>query len=147
MKINGYGPTSGTGQARGAGKAAKSSTDAFAKHLSENFAAAEEAHAVESPMVVGNIDALLLVQAAGDSLEREARQKLIRRGEDILDQLDEVRHGLLMGSIPKEKLVALTQLVRSRRDNVADPRLAAVLDEIELRAEVELAKLTAREGA
>ena len=144
MKISGYGPTSGPGQARRAGKADKASSGTFAKQLSENFAAAEEAHAVESPIAMGNIDALLAVQAAGDSLEREARQKLIRRGEDILDQLDEVRHGLLMGSITKEKLVALAKLVRSRRDNVADPRLAAVLDEIELRAEVELAKLTAR---
>ena len=146
MKISGYGPTSGPGQAKRTGKTDKSSNSAFAKQLSETFGAAEEAHAVETPPSVGNIDALLAVQAADDSLEREARRRLIQRGEDILDQLEEVRHGLLMGSIPKDKLMALAQMVRSRRDNVADPRLAAVLDEIELRAGVELAKLTAQQN-
>jgi hypothetical protein len=35
----------------------------------------------------------------------------------------------------------LAQLVRARRDQVDDPRLIAILDEIELRAAVELAKL------
>jgi hypothetical protein len=34
-------------------------------------------------------------------------------------------------------------LVRLRRDQVMDPRLAEVLDEIELRCRVELAKLEA----
>ena len=145
MKISGYGPTSGPGQAKRTGKTDKSSSSAFATHLAETFEAAEEAHAVESTHTVGNIDALLAVQAADDSLEREQRRKLIQRGEDILDKLEEVRHGLLMGSIPKEKLITLAQLVRSRRDNVVDPRLAAILDEIELRAEVELAKLSPRQ--
>ena len=145
MKISGYGPTSGPGQTKRTGKTDKSSSSAFATHLAETFEAAEESHAVETTHAVGNIDALLAVQAADDSLEREQRRKLIQRGEDILDKLDEVRHGLLMGSIPKEKLITLAQLVRSRRDNVVDPRLAAVLDEIELRAEVELAKLSPRQ--
>lgn len=144
MKISGYGPTSGTGQAKSSGKTDKSSSSAFAKQLAETFEAAEEAHAVEGTHTVGNIDALLAVQAADDSLEREQRKRLIQRGEDILDQLEEVRHGLLLGIIPKDKLESLAKMIRSRRDNVADPRLAAVLDEIELRAEVELAKLSGR---
>jgi hypothetical protein len=35
----------------------------------------------------------------------------------------------------------LGKLVRDRRDGAGDPRLAGLLDEIELRAAVELAKL------
>lgn len=145
MKISGYGATSGPGQTKRTGKTDKSSGSAFAKQLAETFEAAEEIHAVETSPSVGSIDALLAVQAADGAMEREARRHLIQRGEDILDQLDEVRHGLLMGLIPKDKLTALAQMVRSRRDNVADPRLATVLDEIELRAEVELAKLGSRQ--
>jgi len=53
-----------------------------------------------------------------------------------------VRHGLLMGTLPKEKLTELADMVRSRRESCQDPRLAALLDEIELRAEVEIAKLS-----
>ena len=83
-----------------------------------------------------------MVQAVDDSTERQARKRLIRRGEDILDKLEEIRHGLLLGTVPKEKLMDLAQMVRERREACQDPRLAALLDEIELRAEVEIAKLS-----
>ncbi len=59
----------------------------------------------------------------------------------MLDHLDEIRLGLLMGAISESKLSALMRTVRENRDQVDDPRMAAVLDEIELRAAVELAKL------
>jgi len=59
----------------------------------------------------------------------------------MLDQLDELRHGLLDGSISEESLGHRSKLVRAKRENVDDPQLMEVLDEIELRAEVELAKL------
>ncbi|MBM3507080.1 MAG: hypothetical protein FJX64_05030 [Alphaproteobacteria bacterium] len=64
-----------------------------------------------------------------------------RRGFDLLDRLDEIRMGLLMGAIPKDRLGNLVRLVRARRDGVMDPKLTAILDDIELRAMVELAKL------
>jgi len=47
-----------------------------------------------------------------------------------------------MGEIPSARMAALAQSVRSRREACSDPRLAALLDEIELRVEVELAKLS-----
>jgi hypothetical protein len=140
MKISGI----GTGSSVTGGKRTEKSEKKgeFKRALIDAMDTMEDAHAVETPAAVGSVDALLVVQSVGDSLEHEARQRLIQRGEDILDKLEEVRHGLLMGEIPKEKLVSLAQMVRSRREACADPRLAAILDEIELRAEVELAKLT-----
>ncbi len=59
----------------------------------------------------------------------------------MLDRLEEIRVGLLTGSIPRDQLEALDRLVREQRGQVADPRLGEILDEIELRARVELAKL------
>ncbi len=47
-----------------------------------------------------------------------------------------------MGHLPKQKLRELTSLVRAERVNLQDHRLSDVLDQIELRAEVELAKLS-----
>ena len=38
----------------------------------------------------------------------------------------------------------LSQVVQSRREEVDDPRLVEILDEIDLRAQVELAKLSPR---
>jgi hypothetical protein len=130
--------------ARKVGKTEKSSPGAFAKTLAETFEATEEAYAVEAPTAVGGVDALLAAQGVGDALDREQRQRLIKRGEDLLDMLEEIRHGLLVGGVSKDRLIALAQTVRSRRGHVPDPRLAAILDEIELRAEVELAKLSLR---
>ena len=148
MKLSGIGATTGTSKAGRAGGATKSSPGAFSQHLSDTSEseAVDGARGVESSSAVANIDALLAAQSVGDSLEEESRKRMVKRGEDLLDQLEELRHGLLMGEIPKEKLVALGEMVRSRRDSVSDPHLAAILDEIELRAEVELAKLTRDEG-
>ncbi len=145
MKVSGIGATTTT-TSRKVGKSGKAAEGSFARQLggTEAAAAAEEASAVDSPVVVAGIEALLVAQAVGDTTEQETRQRMVRRGDDILDRLDELRHGLLIGAIPKERLIALAQLVRSRRDAVADPRLASILDEIELRAEVELAKLSRR---
>lgn len=55
--------------------------------------------------------------------------------------LDQVRDGLLAGGIPRVTLNRLANAVTKRRENFTDPKLQTVLDEIELRAHVELAKL------
>ena len=60
----------------------------------------------------------------------------------MLDRLDDIRLGLLTGTVSKERLTELSRMARVRRGETDDPRLVEVLDEIELRAEVELAKLS-----
>lgn len=142
MKISGVGSK---GAATGARKADKSGAKGeFKRTLVDSMDSAEAAHAVETPLGISGVDALLLVQQMDDAGEREARRRLVRRGEELLDGLEDLRHGLLMGEVPKEKMMALAQSVRSRRETCGDPRLGAVLDEIELRVEVELAKLSPR---
>lgn len=148
MKVSGVGPASPITKARAAQKAGAKGGADFAQHLNEAIGGAQEAGVVETPVAVSGVDALLAVQAATDATDDEARRKarkrLYERGESILGHLDELRHGLLMGHLPKERLIELAQLVRGKRDQVDDPLLAQVLDEIELRAEVELAKLSPR---
>jgi hypothetical protein len=85
------------------------------------------------------VDSLLALQEVPDATT--GRSRGLVRAEDMLDHLDEIRLGLLMGAIPESRLSALMQTVKDNRDQVDDPRMAAVLDEIELRAAVELAKL------
>ena len=113
----------------------------FAEKLAETFEPVEESHAVEAPSAVGESMRCWRRRLSEMSFDGEERRRMVKYGEDLLDKLDDIRHGLLLGSIPKDKLIALAQMVRSRRGQVTDPRLSAVLDEIELRAEVELAKL------
>jgi len=140
MKVSGVGSGAPTGGARRTDKT--TSKGEFKQALANAIEPADNAAPMEASASVGVVDALFTIQAVAEPTEREARRRLVRRGEDLLDRLEEVRHGLLVGSVSKDKLVALAQLVRSRREGCGDPRLAAVLDEIELRAEVELAKLS-----
>ena len=144
MKLTGIGGASAAGPASKTAKTTKTSGSGFAESLA-SLDQAEETQGVEAPATVGGIAALLATQGVGDSLEREAKKRLVDYGNDLLDKLEELRHGLLLGHVPKDKLIAMAQMVRSRRDSTPDPRLAELLDEIELRVEVELAKLSARD--
>ena len=140
MKISGVGSK---GAATGTRKTEKSENKGqFKAALIESMDSVENAPAVESSSGVTAMDSLLLIQQVDNSAEREARKRLVRRGEELLDGLEELRHGLLMGEIPKDRMMTLAQTVRMRRENCGDPRLGALLDEIELRVEVELAKLS-----
>lgn len=83
-------------------------------------------------------DTLLLLQEVPDA--SNGRSRGLQRGADMLDILDQIRHGLLLGQISTERLQQLSRAVRERQKNTTDPRLSALLGEIELRAAVELAK-------
>jgi class II flagellar assembly regulator FliX len=91
------------------------------------------------PATVSSLDTLLTVQEIPDALA--ARRRAVQRGDALLDRLEDVRLALLTGVLSRERLEQLSRLARTSRDGIADPRLNAVLDEIDLRVAVELAKL------
>jgi hypothetical protein len=84
------------------------------------------------------VDALIALQEVDDEPSQD--QTAIARGQNLLDRLDELRHGLLIGAIPHHRLEALAQAARRQISGISDPRLAEIVHEIELRAAVELAK-------
>jgi len=84
------------------------------------------------------ISAVLALQEVSDSTSRGSEN--FARGSKILDHLDKIRLGLLAGGIPRQTLHRLAAELKATRAETADPRLRAVLDEIELRARVEIAK-------
>lgn len=88
---------------------------------------------------IASVDALIALQEVPDALT--GRAKASRRGRDMLDVLEDVRDGLLTGSVSRATLQRLLMLVNVKREDFVDPELQVVLDEIELRARVELAKL------
>ena len=73
--------------------------------------------------------------------QQQGQRQAYKRGKDMLDILDDIRMGILTGSVPKNRLKQLVQMVETRRESFLDPGLTEILDEIELRARVELAKL------
>ena len=100
-----------------------------------------EAHGaiVAGPGPIAALDSILLLQGMEDSTDGNAKGQA--RGEQLLNLLDAVRDGLLAGGIPRSTLNKLAAAVTRRHDSFADPKLQDVLDQIELRAHVELAKL------
>lgn len=109
----------------------------------EKFAAALQEEpptpATTAPPKLNPLDALLSIQELPDALA--GRRRAVQRGSSLLDRLEELRLGLLAGVVPRERLQQLAELAQSARDGVDDPRLADLLDEIDLRVAVELAKL------
>lgn len=87
---------------------------------------------------VGSTDALLALQAVDGPLER--RRRAVKRAGRLLDALDEVKMALLDGESVAPALQRLAQAAREHRGGADDVQLDGVLDQIETRAAVELAK-------
>ena len=118
-------------------RAAKGGSSSSTFHISE--AGAGHSAVVSGPGPIGALDSILLLQGLDDSTD--GRSRGVAHGEQLLDMLDQVRDGLLAGGIPRATLNRLASAVSRRQDGFADPKLQTVLDEIDLRARVELAKL------
>jgi hypothetical protein len=84
-----------------------------------------------------SLDALLALQAVNDPLEGRRRQ--VKRGRGLLDALDGLRADLLTGRLGEGRLNQLLAILGQARES-SIPGLDALLDDIELRARVELAK-------
>ena len=85
--------------------------------------------------------AIFAAQTVGEEEEQELRKKQIKRGQSLLEKLEEIRNGLLSGYISKESLIEIARFVKERKFEAQDERLNEIVAEIELRVEVELAKL------
>lgn len=89
---------------------------------------------------LATLDALLAVQNEAHG-PGERRRRSLRRGHDLLAALDGVKAGLLGGRVRAGDLRALTGRLAERGELSGDAGLDDVLAQIELRAQVELAKL------
>jgi hypothetical protein len=129
-----YGPN-GTTLGSPAGNARRTSSSSFA--LPDTIASAETRPAA-APKAAANIDALLAMQGIEDPVER--RKRSVARGRGALDVLDDLKIGLLSGNFDASTVTRLRDAAANLKSSSGDPGLDAVLSEIELRVEVELAK-------
>ncbi len=113
----------------------------FARHLKGPLASDNTSVATEAANV-SSVDSILAIQEAESQNQRRSRRIGSQYGGDLLDQLEEVRCDLLLGEIDIDKLGSIAQKIRSNRRQLDDDKLNEIIDEIELRAEVEIAKLT-----
>ncbi|MDF1793191.1 MAG: flagellar assembly protein FliX [Thalassobaculaceae bacterium] len=134
MKVD---PTkiSGVSQAKRAKKSSSAGGSAFADMISDT----ESTEQASGPAPLSGVESVFAVQSVGDR-EGNAR-KAKERAELMLSRLEDIRDGLLMGMVPADRLHDLATAVRQQREELDDPQLSEILDDIELRARVELAKL------
>src|SRR3954452_10581278 len=105
----------------------------------EGGSAARSTAATSGTRSVGGIDALLALQGVEELGER--RRKAVKRGRSALDALDALKLGLLSGTLDTAALARLKSTAAGLSETSGDPGLDTVLAEIELRVEVELAKI------
>ncbi|MGE0285717.1 MAG: flagellar assembly protein FliX [Bradyrhizobium sp.] len=133
MRIHG---PNGTTLGTPAGSARRSSSSGFSL---PDAASARETRSAAPPKAAANIDALLALQGVEeDPVER--RKRSVARGRGALDVLDDLKIGLLSGNLDVSTVSRLRDAAASLKSSSGDPGLDAVLSEIELRVEVELAK-------
>ena len=135
MKVNGPSATSNLSGVRRAGGGAAPGF-ALPGQIEGGPAQVNRPVAASSIATVG---ALLALQGEDDIAER--RKRATRRSTNLLDQLEGIRLAILGEGVSREQVARLSQSLREHRDVVDDPALNALLDDVELRAEVELAKL------
>lgn len=101
-------------------------------------APAGRAAAAAAGIAIGGIESLLALQALDQPSDRAVR---LEHGRAMLDLLDELKLELLGGTVSASRLEGLVERIARRPSRHPDERVESVLDEIELRARVELAKL------
>ena len=136
MKIEATNPLR---QNRSTGRAPRRAAGGFADTLAGLDSPARPSGSLTGAAPTGALHAILALQGFDDPSER--RQRATARGLDLLDMLDDLRQHILSGAVPRQTLERLLAVAQERRAQIDDPALAAVLDEIDLRAQVELAKL------
>lgn len=114
--------------------------ESFSAYLRESMAPGSAP--VSGSNSISVADAIFAAQMVGSEEEREIRKKLVKRGQQLLEKLEDIRDGLLAGSISMEKLIETSRMIKERKFETQDTRLSEIMAEIELRVEVELAKLT-----
>ncbi|WP_407522367.1 flagellar assembly protein FliX [Methylobacterium oryzisoli] len=102
--------------------------------------AARAATSAGSAAPLAGLDAILTLQSQADD-PAERRRRSARRGHDLLDALDRLKAALLGGRVNTGDLKAIAARLAERAGGSGDPRLDDLIGQIELRAEVELAKL------
>ena len=131
-----YGPN-GTTIGSPAGNTKRSGSTGFS--LPDDAASAQATRPTAAPKAAANIDALLALQGIEeDPVER--RKRSVQRGKGALDVLDDLKLGLLAGNFDASTVGRLREAAANLKASSGDPGLDAVLSEIELRVEVELAK-------
>jgi hypothetical protein len=128
--------TNGTAAPAASTAAKRSSSGTFSLE-SENTT--HSAAPASGTRTIGGLETLLALQGVEEPGEK--RRRAVKRGRNALDALDALKLGLLSGTLDSGALARLKTVGSGLSETTGDPGLDAVMAEIDLRVEVELAKI------
>lgn len=100
---------------------------------------ASSTSATTSVASTSSLSNLLSLQEIND--DGQSKRKALQQGNDMLDSLDKLRHSILTGSVPIHVLRNINSQLSAKKQYITDQSLLDIMDDIELRASVELAKI------
>lgn len=137
MEVQGPGRAQGAANTKKTGKTSQSGGN-FSDLMAGGATAADSASPTQS---IVNVDSLLALQGAEDPAARAGRKRMKQRADTILGELEKVRIAMLTGGLTVGHMVDIADVIASHREKINDPGLTVIMDEVDLRAQVELAKM------
>lgn len=137
MKVQGPGQAQGATNTKKSGKTEKSESQ-FGDFMASGTASGESVKTTQS---IGTVDSLLALQGADDPAARSARKRMKQRAGVILGELEKLRVAMLTGGVTVGHMIDIADVIASHREKITDPGLTDIMDEIDLRAQVEMAKM------
>ena len=89
---------------------------------------------------VSTLDALIALQGVDNDDFNKRKKRAVAKGRNALDVLDQLKLGLIDGSIDQGTLARLKVASEGLNEGSGDAGLDAIMGEIDLRVAVELAK-------
>ena len=132
MRIDTTNRTSSTGRGNAAGR-----SSAGVDFVPAGGAAPARVAGNMPTQAMTGMDTILALQMVEEPLT--PRKKALRRGASLLDMLDEIKADLLMGKVNVDSLDSMAEMLGELRERTL-PGLEGLLNDIELRVRVELAK-------
>jgi len=140
MKIDGPKSSSEINKKKSA-KKSSSGDGVFQSMMGGEDNATEETSQAGLSAGIASVDILLAAQSVEDSTQKSSKQRMKKRADDILDTLNDLKIAMVTGNVTIGHMISIADVVASHRDSIIDAELSTILDEIDLRAHVELAKL------
>ena len=140
MKIDGTKSSSDVSKNKKTGKAA-STGGAFKSMMADGDQGTGGVSGASASTSIASVDALLMAQATEDPAQKKSQKRMRERAESLLDKLNDLKMSMLTGEITVGHMISISDVAASHREKITDPELSALLDEVDLRAQIELAKL------
>lgn len=134
MKISGPGAVSNVSKTKGAGKSGGDGS--FSKMLDS----VGEEKEISGTGGIGKINAVNFINSV-DSDGKGRRRELVEDADELLDELLKIRDAMLGGTLSAHGLRAVQARLEKFEANCDDLHLNEIIEEIKIRAAVELAKL------